>query len=139
MNELRIGTKWNNFQDQCSCLCTVVPVAPVRKCMLQSLAWLDAKYYIFYRMPEELSEEDRQLSAQLHVVKASMKKGLAKKKNMLVAKKKEYVAQNLQPPEKLINLYPLWAVLVWQMSIFPTADSSCATSYIRIIKGRVPS
>ena len=55
-------------------------------------------------MPENLTDEERALVAKLHVAKEktnSMKKSLAKKKNMLAARKKEHVSRNLQPPDDL--------------------------------------
>ena len=57
-------------------------------------------------MPEELTEDDERLSAKANVasVKTSfLKKGLARQKNLLAARKKEAVGKNLQPPEELIT------------------------------------
>ena len=52
-------------------------------------------------MPDELTEEDERLSAKANVVSVKtsfLKKGLARQKNLLAAKK-EVVNQNMQPPE----------------------------------------
>ena len=62
--------------------------------------------HIFPRLPEELSEDQQKLVSRTTVVKiktSSMKKGLAKQKNMLSARKKEHVSRNIQPPEDLTN------------------------------------
>ena len=59
---------------------------------------------VVYRMSDDLTPEQERLSARASVaqVKTSLlKKGLARQKNLLAAKKKDIVGKHLQPPEEL--------------------------------------
>ena len=58
-------------------------------------------------MPEDLSEQDMPLESKVNACKsksAALQKGLTKEKNGRAARKREYMAQTLQPPEELIQL-----------------------------------
>lgn len=69
-------------------------------------------------MPDELSPEDERLAARANIAKAktaAMKKGLAKHKNLLSAKK-DFVSRNLQSPMELLDQVPAGPRYVWQDS-----------------------
>ena len=55
-------------------------------------------------MPDEPTEEDQSLASKVQICRVkinSLKKGLAKHKNLLSAKKKDLLSRQLQPPEDL--------------------------------------
>lgn len=55
-------------------------------------------------MPEDMTQTERDLTAKVSVVRektAGLKTGLAKKKNLMAAKKKDYVMRNIQPPDEV--------------------------------------
>ena len=57
-------------------------------------------------MPENMSQEDGAMSAKITVARekaVSLKKGLTREKNGRAARKREYLAQTLQPPHELVS------------------------------------
>jgi hypothetical protein len=57
-----------------------------------------------YRIPDEPNQEQQALVSKAQIAKtktASLKKGLAKQKTLLSAKKKDLIARQLQLPEEL--------------------------------------
>ena len=60
-------------------------------------------------MLDEPTLEEQSLATTCTIAKnktAALKKGLAKQKNLLAARKKDLVARQLEPPEELIILTP---------------------------------
>ena len=57
-------------------------------------------------MPDEPSEENERLASRVNIatIKATaMKKGLNREKNMMAARKKDYVSSNMSLPTELTN------------------------------------
>lgn len=55
-------------------------------------------------MPDDTMPEEQALAAKANIAKVKttgMKKGLARDKNLISAKKRDFIAQNMQPPEEL--------------------------------------
>lgn len=55
-------------------------------------------------MPDDPSSDDQSLASKANIAKVkttAMKKGLAKQKNIISAKKKDFISHNMQPPEEL--------------------------------------
>lgn len=63
------------------------------------------KNYIIFRLPDNLSEEEK-MAAKASVVKVKtngLKKGINKEKNLLAAKKREFVTENMPIATDLIG------------------------------------
>ena len=57
------------------------------------------------RVPDEPSPEDQTLANKATIAKTktcAMKKGLAKRKNLMAAKKKDFIAREIEPPRRLL-------------------------------------
>jgi hypothetical protein len=58
----------------------------------------------WYRIPDETTDKEQALASKANIATIktkAMKKGFAKRKNLIAARKKDYIANQLQPPEEL--------------------------------------